>query len=291
MEWLRLWHDMPNDPKWRTISRLSGEPVALVISTYIHLLVDASRNVTRGHVTVTTEDLSSALDVTEAQISAVLKAMQGRVLDDGVLLGWDKRQPKREDSGNPETGAKSAAERQREHRERKKREAQEAASNDVVTQCHDASRNVTLDKIREDEIREEESKRDPRETVLAGSICWAMKKQGVADVNPSNPTLLALMDAGATIDEFRAAASKAIAKGKGFSYALAIVRTERESAKGIADNIHQGPMPKRQASEPAWRTEERERIRQAAPGIAAKSTQSATIIDMEASNVTAIGLG
>ncbi|EOP2197647.1 hypothetical protein QSF09_003200, partial [Escherichia coli] len=22
--WLRLWHDMPNDPKWRTISRVSG---------------------------------------------------------------------------------------------------------------------------------------------------------------------------------------------------------------------------------------------------------------------------
>ncbi|ENW8560590.1 hypothetical protein ACR6SH_005434, partial [Escherichia coli] len=21
--WLRLWHDMPNDPKWRTIARVS----------------------------------------------------------------------------------------------------------------------------------------------------------------------------------------------------------------------------------------------------------------------------
>jgi hypothetical protein len=67
-QWLRLWHDMPNDPKWRTISRISGQPIALVISLYVHLLVDASRNVTRGHVDVTTEDLASALDVTERDI-------------------------------------------------------------------------------------------------------------------------------------------------------------------------------------------------------------------------------
>ncbi|HAF1587689.1 TPA: phage replisome organizer, partial [Salmonella enterica] len=45
--WVRLWHDMPNDPKWRTISRISGQPVSLVQATYIHLLVSASRNVTR----------------------------------------------------------------------------------------------------------------------------------------------------------------------------------------------------------------------------------------------------
>lgn len=109
--WLRLWHDMPNDPKWRTIARVSGQPVALVQAVYLHLLVDASRNVTRGHVTVTTEDLASALDVTDEQIVNVIDAMQGRVLDGDALTGWDNRQPKREDAGNPERGAKSAAQR------------------------------------------------------------------------------------------------------------------------------------------------------------------------------------
>lgn len=39
--WLRLWHDMPNDPKWRTIARVSGQPIATVMAVYIHLLVDA----------------------------------------------------------------------------------------------------------------------------------------------------------------------------------------------------------------------------------------------------------
>ena len=70
--WLRLWHDMPNDPKWRTIARVSGQPIATVMAVYIHLLVSASRNVTRGHIDVTTEDLASALDVTEEVIDSIL---------------------------------------------------------------------------------------------------------------------------------------------------------------------------------------------------------------------------
>lgn len=59
---------------------MSGQTIALVQAVYIHLLVDASRNVTRGHFNVTIEDLASALDVTEDDISAVLAAMQGAFL-------------------------------------------------------------------------------------------------------------------------------------------------------------------------------------------------------------------
>jgi hypothetical protein len=145
-EWLRLWHDMPTDPKWRTIAKASGESIALVQSVYLHLLVTASRNVTRGHVDVTNEDLASALDVEESQILAVLDAMQGRVLDGDYLTGWEKRQPKKEDFGNDKTGAKSAAERKREERDRKKNSISFAEEKTQVTECHDESRNVTTDK-------------------------------------------------------------------------------------------------------------------------------------------------
>lgn len=155
MEWLRLWHDMPNDPKWGTIARKSGEPISLVIALYVHILVDASRNVTRGHVTVTNEDLATALCVTDEQIAAVMSAMEGRVIENGYLLGWDKRQPKREDAGNPETGAKSAAQRKAEQRERERLAKIAASSGSGVTDCHGASRNVTTDKRREEEIRED----------------------------------------------------------------------------------------------------------------------------------------
>ncbi|WP_211090091.1 hypothetical protein [Pseudothauera nasutitermitis] len=145
IEWFRLWHDMPNDPKWRTVARVSGQPITTVLSVALHLMVDASRNVTRGHVSVTAEDVASALDVTDEAVEAIFSAMQGRVLDGDRLSGWEKRQPKREDSGSPETGAKSAAERKREQREREK-QAQEAAGKGGNSARHAASRDVTLDK-------------------------------------------------------------------------------------------------------------------------------------------------
>ena len=141
IEWFRLWHDMPNDPKWRTVARTSGQPISLVLSVALHLMVDASRAVTRGHVSVTAEDVASALDVTDDAVEAIFRAMQGRVLDGDLLSGWEKRQPKREDAGNPETGAKSAAERKQAQRERE-RLARESSGNGVG---HDASRDVTLD--------------------------------------------------------------------------------------------------------------------------------------------------
>lgn len=140
--WLRLWHEMPTDPKWRTIARVSKQPVSLVQAVYLHLLVDASRNVTRGHANVTTEDLASALDVDDQDIEAILSAMQGRVMDGSHLTGWEKRQPKREDSGSSESGAMSAAERKRRQRQKQK----EKESHGNVTQSHDESQDVTIDK-------------------------------------------------------------------------------------------------------------------------------------------------
>lgn len=144
--WLRLWHDMPNDPKWRTIARVSKQPISLVQSVYIHLLVSASQNVTRGHADVTTEDLASHFDVTEDEIESVISAMQGRVLEGDRISGWERRQPKREDHGNPETSAKSAAERKAAQRDR---EREKANQKKAVTTRHEESRNVTPDKDKE----------------------------------------------------------------------------------------------------------------------------------------------
>jgi len=155
--WLRLWHDMPNDPKWRTIARISGQRIGDVQSVYMHLLTSASQNVTRGHADVTAEDLASALDVTDEDIQSILDAMQGRVLEGMMLTGWEKRQPKREDVGNAESGAKSGAERKRLQREREKAAQESEAAN----QCHEESRNVTTDKDKDkDKDKEEPNKAD-----------------------------------------------------------------------------------------------------------------------------------
>lgn len=116
-QWFRLWHDMPNDPKWRTIARVSGQPVTAVIAVYLHVLVDASSNADeRGRThSIEVEDIATALDLDDVQVQAILDAMQGRVLEGDVVAGWEKRQPAREDG---------SAERAKAWRERKKEEGE-----------------------------------------------------------------------------------------------------------------------------------------------------------------------
>lgn len=118
--WLRLWHDMPNDPKWRTIARVSKQSISAVIAVYVHLLVIASNATERGRTqNVCSEDLASALDLDVEQVDAILIAMQGRVLDGEMISGWAKRQVEREDG---------AAERAKRWREARK-EAKQTQSN------------------------------------------------------------------------------------------------------------------------------------------------------------------
>jgi len=180
-QWLRLWHEMPTDPKWKTIARYSKQHISLVQAVYMHLLVTASRNVTRGHADVTAEDLASALDCDEEQIEAILAAMQGRVLDGRRLTGWEMRQPKREDSGDDEGGAKSSAERKRAQREREKQREAEAGFGGDVPPCHDASRNVTTDKDKDKDKEEEEEEEEEKNTEPNGSV-------GRTDLDPDPKT-------------------------------------------------------------------------------------------------------
>lgn len=116
-QWLRLWHDLPNDPKWRTIARVSKQRIGDVIAVYLHVLVDASANDSeRGRTrSLNVEDVATALDLENEQVEAVLSAMQGRVLDGDLVTGWENRQPAREDG---------SAERAKAWRERKKQEAE-----------------------------------------------------------------------------------------------------------------------------------------------------------------------
>lgn len=261
--WLRLWHDMPTDPKWRTIARHSKQSISLVQATYLHLLVAASRNVTRGHADVTAEDLASALDCDDEQIESILAAMQGRVLDGMSLSGWETRQPKREDAGDDQGAAKSAAERKRAQREREKQREVEAAGGSTSQQCHDTSRNVTTDKDKDKEEEREIPPLPPRGRAgfdpldpndlpephdlprnsgnnshhLAGAVCLLAKRMGIALVNPGNSKLNALLNAGASVAQFEGAIQKAMAGGKNFSYALSIVEREEKEARELVASL------------------------------------------------------
>ena len=79
----------------------------------------------------------------------------------------------------------------------------------------------------------------------AGEACLAIREAGIPTTNPSHPTLIALINAGADADEFRIAAREAVAKGKAdFAYVIGTVRKRREEAAALV--LHQGRMPNKQ---------------------------------------------
>lgn len=80
---------------------------------------------------------------------------------------------------------------------------------------------------------------DRQSPTKAGEACKAMRGKGIADVNPSSPELLALIDKGVSVQTFEAAAD-ICAKAKppkGFAYLLGIVKRQLGEAAAIASGV------------------------------------------------------
>lgn len=98
LSWVRLWHEMPSDPKWRVVARKSNQPVAHVIALFVYMMVEASRAEERGLISgVRIAEAAALLDLNEQTVAAILEAMNGLVHDGKRLSGWKARQPLRED--------------------------------------------------------------------------------------------------------------------------------------------------------------------------------------------------
>jgi hypothetical protein len=97
-QWVRLWEDMPTDPKWRVVARRAGRPLAEVLAVFVFMLTNASKAQERGTLANwNDEDVGAAIDVDAEHVAAIREAMQGKTLDGDKLTGWERRQPKRED--------------------------------------------------------------------------------------------------------------------------------------------------------------------------------------------------
>jgi len=72
---------------------------------------------------------------------------------------------------------------------------------------------------------------------LAGEVCRAMRAAGLADTNPSHPTFIALIEAGATPAQFAHAAKTAASKGKGFAYALGTLKGQLTEASAMPQAV------------------------------------------------------
>jgi hypothetical protein len=137
-QWLRLWHDMPTDPKWRTIAKASGQRIGDVMAVYVHLLVCASNAAERGRTqSFNAEDVASALDMETDQVELIHSAMQGRVLEGDMVAGWEKRQVAREDG---------SAERAKAWREAQKSKAERTPNAPERNQAPDKDTDTDTDK-------------------------------------------------------------------------------------------------------------------------------------------------
>ena len=230
--WVRLWHDMPTDPKFRTIARAAKQPLPVVVSIFTFMLTDASANETeRGRTTATDEDIASAFDLDEDAVSAVRQAMQGRVLDGEWLAGWSKRQPKKEDD---------SAERARAWRAKKQAEV-----------AAERLRTISNDKERPDAETDTEQNQKESPPPPQGGEAGDLFDQ-VEAAMPRSPTYNRAKAERAwrrlSRDEQRSLLSKAMA----FNPWWAAEQVKRN--RSMADSLRFAPPLDKWISEGAWRS-------------------------------------
>ena len=176
-DWLRLWHGTVTDTKFLWVARRSGARFGDVMAVWMALLEEASQADDRGDISgFDAESFDCLLGADDGETLRIMQAMgaKGLICEDMRLAGWDRRQPLREDSGNPDTGALSSTERSRLHRQRRKAQAEADTQRDA-TQCNDAKRNATQETARGEESRVEEIPPTPptvREGEFAMDLTW-----------------------------------------------------------------------------------------------------------------------
>lgn len=272
IDWFRWYHGTVNDQKFSLVARKSGATVAEVIAVWACLLERSSQADDRGTLGEPDfEAMDCALGMADGKAAAIFAALQSRALidADARLTAWSSRQPKKEDD--------TAAERKRAQREREATAKAEAERD--KQDCHNESRDVTLEERRGEERREDshsvEREEDTPPPTPAGAVCLALKAEGIWPLNPSHPTLLVLLAAGASTAEFVDAAHKAKGKRDSFEYLLGVVKGRREDAAKAAQGLHVGPMPARAPpSETIRERSARQRMNELAPGVAAKAPGS-----------------
>lgn len=116
--WVRLWDEMPNDPKWRVIARASGRPVSEVIAVFVHMMIAAGKKETWGRLGSWNDQvIAVAIEADPAHVRSIREAMTGLVLEGESLTGWGNRQ-----------SLDSSTARTRRYRQRKSESSQTAPS-------------------------------------------------------------------------------------------------------------------------------------------------------------------
>lgn len=201
MLWFRWHHGTVNDPKWRVVAKRADASVADVLAVWATMLEAASTSDDRGSLSSwSAEDVAAALDLDVDMVERIRVAMDGKVISDGRVTAWRKRNPEREDN---------STERVRRFREKA------SSRNDVKrneTQSNAEQRAETLDKTREEETIEEQKqeqqpapRRRGRAAPFMGSVTLTWRKHH-PDADPPPGTANALRPLYARFSEEQATA-------------------------------------------------------------------------------------
>lgn len=146
ISWWRSWHGAPTDHKWAVIAAKSGTKTGIVSAVAWALFDYASQTKDRGSIIgFDTETYAVYSGFPQEQIEAIMQAMTDKgIIQDGRLVNWEKRQPKREDNSN---------ERVRKFRAMK-RSVTQGNANDVVGNAPEEEEDKESDKDKESEEEE-----------------------------------------------------------------------------------------------------------------------------------------
>lgn len=286
IDWFRWHHGTVADQKFILVARRAGGSVAEVIAVWACLLEAASASDDRGNFgAVDYEALDCALGMPDGRAQAIHEAMASRgvVTPSGDVSAWGKRQPKRERDDDKST------ERVRAFRQKQRNETPGNATERQETPREEKSREEETENLlprvpSERDTGEREGEFEPdlipegHAPTLYGSISRAIRQAGIGNASPSGLRFRALVDAGATADEFIGFVPKALSiQGDRFAYIVGAVEGERKRAASLAGQLHRGQMQsKAQARVAEWY------------GSAAKPRGE--IIDMEAQDGAAVAI-
>ncbi len=266
-DWIKMRGNLWDDPRVSAICDATDQPEAAVVGALYWLWATADQH--------TEDGLMPGLSLRQIDRKTGVQGFGQAVCD----VGWLADHPEgvrilRFDEHNGASAKRRAGDAQR-----------KANGRNVSASDADKSRTgsgQTADELRriaelEEEKRREEQKKGVGEfsgdlahvvgdakPTTAGLMCKAMKQAGVIDVNPGHPDLLMLIEAGATVEEFAGAAKTAFEGEKGFAYALAVLKGQRQRAAKDAKTLHNGPAP---PTESTYQREKREQIERASGGM------------------------
>lgn len=189
----------------------------------------------------------------EKALHGFVKCSDGRLYHEFIcqqaLVAWEKRCKERERKAKwrAEKDAKNAGQKQGQDADVPRDKTGTDTGQDADVPADGKGRDGTgRDGIKNQErattaiaARAPDAETDPpaeangQQPTAAGSACQAMRRAGIADTNPGDPRLLALLAQGVTVPELEGIATEAAGKGKGWAWALAAITARRTEAAAI----------------------------------------------------------